>query len=798
MKNHRLAYWLLFSFTILSPFYLSAQASNTASIEGIIMDEQSNQPIPYASVQLFDAKDSSLITGTITEEEGQFRLECPYGNYTLRIDFMGYKSEESADITLSNTAPSLNMGTIQLKPADYDLDEVVVQAEKSTMELSLDKKVFNVGKDLASAGTTATEILGNIPAVTVDTEGNVRLRGSSEVRILIDGKPSGLVSFKGGAGLAQLQGSLIEKVEVITNPSARYEAEGMAGIINIVLKKQGKKGLNGSFELITGNPANYGASANINYRYKAINFFLNYGITYRVDPNRGSVYQEIYNGDTTLIQLQQSEGQKEGLNNNIQGGLDYYFNDKNILTASYRFQRSDATRTSDVRYEDYLFNLNNFISVSTRRQDEDEQEPYSEYVLSFKRLFEKKGQEFNFDARYLNYWENSDQLYTETFFAPGQDPSMGEQVLERSVNDEFENQYLIQIDYTHPVGKEGKIETGLRSSFRDMTNDFTTTIQDEFGAWQTVDAFDNIFQYDEQIHAAYGIIGNKTNKFSYQAGLRAELTDVKTVLEKTNEINPRTYSNLFPSAHLTYDLPKDHALQLSYSRRVRRPVYWDLSPFVTLFDRRNFFSGNPDLDPEFSNSFELGHLKYFDKGSVSSTLFYRKSIDAIVRIREVDDTGTARTIPQNINGQDAYGLDFAWSYLPYKWWKLDASFNFYRASADATNIDASYSSNTYSWFIRQTSKFNLPNNLSIQFRGNYQAPEVLAQGKQKSIYFFDISFRKELFRRKGWLSFNVLDIFNSRKTRAITRGVDWYTNRTRQWSWRRINLTLSYKLNQGQ
>ena len=267
-------------------------------------------------------------------------------------------------------------------------------------------------------------------------------------------------------------------------------------------------------------------------------------------------------------------------------------------------------------------------------------------------------------------------------------------------------------------------------------------------------------------------------------------------MEKTNERNPREYGNLFPSAHFTYDLPNDHALQWSYSRRVRRPVYRDLSPFVTLSDRRNFFSGNEDLDPEFSNSFELGHLKYFDKGSISSTLFYRRSVDVIARIREVDEQGLARTIPQNLQSMDAFGLDFVWSYLPYKWWKLDASFNFYRAITDATNIDASYNADTYSWFVRQTSKFTLPNQFNIQFRANYQAPEITAQGRRKSLYFFDISVRKELFKRKAWLTFNTVDILNSRQNRNITRGEDWYTNRTSQYSWRRINLTFTYKLNE--
>src|SRR5690349_18824602 len=250
-------------------------------VTGKVIDSLSSTPLGFASIRIFDTAEKKLVNGNITGESGEFSIEIPYGRYYVEIEFMGYQRHTTGAFSLSPQDPNHNIGVVTLAASVNTLDEVVVQAEKSSMELSLDKKIFNVGKDLANAGGTASDILMNIPSVQVDPEGGIRLRGSSNVRILIDGKPSGLVSFKDGSGLQQLQASMIERVEVITNPSARYEAEGMAGIINIVLKKDNSQGFNGSFEVITGHPVNYGAAANINFRHRKVNFFVNYSIAYR-------------------------------------------------------------------------------------------------------------------------------------------------------------------------------------------------------------------------------------------------------------------------------------------------------------------------------------------------------------------------------------------------------------------------------------------------------------------------------------------------------------------------------------
>jgi len=771
--------------------------SQNAAVKGKLTESATAAPLAYASVRLYQMPEKKLAGGALTDEKGQFTVALPLGVFAAEIEFIGFETIKTPEFSLTKEHPQHDLGTLRLAASATTLDEVEVTAEKSSMVLALDKKIFNVGKDLSNAGGSATDILTNIPSVTVDPEGTVKLRGSDNVRILIDGKPSGLVSFKGSSGLQQLQASMIDRVEIITNPSARYEAEGSAGIINIILKKDQKQGFNGSVEVIAGQPANYGAAANLNYRHRKINFFINYCFSYRVTPGGGALFQERTNGDTTFLLQQTIENEMTGLNNNIRGGLDYFFTENNILTASYLWRRSDARRLSDIRYEDFLYNLSTPIGYTLRQQDETEDEPNSEYSIVYKRKFGSEGHELTAEAKYLNYWERSDQSFPQQTFFPDGTEDVSKNIFQKSLNDEYENQYLLQVDYVRPLGKDGKFETGLRSSFRDMVNDYIVTEKNADGTFATVQGLDNYFIYKENINGAYLIYGNKRNKFSWQGGLRAEHTDVNTVLRETNVENPRNYFNFFPSLHLTYELPKNNAIQWSYSRRVRRPVYNDLSPFVTFTDSRNFWSGNPDLNPEFSDVVELGHIRHFDKGSFSSSIYFRHTKDKIDRIRQVDNAGNATTRPENLLRENAFGVEFTTGYSPEKWWKLDMNFNFFHADIDGSNIQTSYKTETYSWFARVTSKFILLKNFDFQIRGNYEAPQKTAQGSRKSLYFVDLAASKDILRNKGTLTLNVSDLFNTRKMRSITEGDNFRNESTFQWRRRQVNLTFNYRINQG-
>ncbi|GMQ28690.1 TonB-dependent receptor [Algoriphagus confluentis] len=789
-KNHFRQFFAVFVLLLLG----SGSVFSQGKLRGVVQDQSSKKALPFASIAVFSEGDS-LIGGGITEDNGSFSIDLPLGRFYALVEFMGFDSFKSSVFALSRADANVNLGTVTLQASDQKLDEVVVQGEKTLMELSLDKRVFNVGKDLANAGGTATDILMNLPSVAVDTEGNVSLRGSSNVRILIDGKPSGLVSFRGSAGLRQLQANMVERVEVITNPSARYEAEGMAGVINIILKKDSNQGFNGSFEVIAGTPLNLGFSTNLNYRKNRINWFINYSFARRYQPYVSEQYQEVYENAETLILSQANAGELRGWNNSIRGGLDYFFSEQSIFTASYLWRRTDGRRITDIRYDDYLNSLDNFQGYSLRRQDEKEKEPNSEIALNYKRIFGQKGHELTANFTYLNYWENSDQLFTEFRFDANGQPVPEEDLLQTSLNDEFENQYLFQLDYVKPIGSEGKFETGLRTSFREMENDFIVSEENESGELVPLPGLDNIFLYNENILAAYGILGNKTGDWTYQAGLRVEHTDVETILAETNERNPRNYTNLFPSAHLTYNVSEENAFQLSYSRRVRRPVYNDLSPYVTFSDQRNFFSGNPDLDPEFTDAFELGHIKYFEKGTLFSTAYFRNTVDKIERIRTVNEEGFATTLPYNLNGEKSFGLEFSADYRPKDWWKLDLNLNFFHANIDGSNIQADFEARTTSFLARQTSRFTLDGGWDLQLRANYDARQKTAQGVRKGIFFIDLSASRQIMQERGRLILTANDIFNSRRNRYIIEGENFFTEGDSQFIRRQINLTFSYQIN---
>lgn len=782
---------------ILFLFHAEVHAQTPGSVRGTVVDSASGAPLSYATIQIFSHSQSRLITEGISSEQGAFSINIPAGNYYASISFMGYNTHTSVPFSITNDKKTAILGNIVMALNTDALEEVVFESRKSSMQLALDKKIFNVGEDLANAGGTALDILMNVPSLTVDPEGAVKLRGSSNVRILIDGKPSGLVSFKGGSGLQQLQASMIERVEIITNPSARYEAEGMAGILNIILKKEKKQGFNGSLELITGDPANFGGAANLNYRHKKLNFFINYSVTYRKQPGRSNLYQEVYKPDSLSILLQDNDMILKGLNNNIRGGIDYFFSEKSVLTGYYLFRRSDANRILNIRYRDYLYNTAQPPSVSTRRQDENEDEPNSEYSLAYKKTFAEKDHELSAEFKLLDNWESSNQFFFQNFLNQSGAADPSKEIVQNSLNDESEKQYLLQLDYTRPIWREGKMEAGFRTSFRDMTNDFVVLEKNASGDFLPLPGFDNLFFYDENIHAAYGILSNKSKKFAWQGGVRAEWTDVKTILAETNEINPRKYVNLFPSVHLTYEMQDDNSLQLSYSRRIRRPFYNDLSPFFTYSDNRNYFAGNPDLNPEYSDVFEIGHLKSFDNASITSSIYYRDTRGIIERIRTVDNNGNATTLPYNLISDKSFGVEFISNYTPFNWWKIDFNLNFFHSDVDGSNILKTYTARTSSWFARQTSRFTLPRQFDVQLRLNYEAPRRTVQGRQLALYYADLSASKDVLKGKGTINLNVLDLFNNRWSRYIATGPNFYSRGESQGRRRQVNLTFNYRIRQS-
>ncbi len=764
------------------------------TIKGKVVDSDSKTPLEFATITFFSQKDESIKGGGVTDLDGNFSIETTPGTYA-KIEFIAYLAKELKEIPFAKGVPAIDLGTIELSPDAAILDEIEVTAEKSQMQISLDKKVFNVGKDLSSKGGSAEDILDNVPSVAVDIEGNVTLRGSGGVRILIDGKPSGLVGADNANGLRSIPANMIDKVEVITNPSARYEAEGMAGIINIVLKKNQKKGVNGSFDITVGVPETYGAAINLNYRKDKLNFFINYGLQYRTGPGGGFTYQENYRGDTTFISDQQRSINRGGLNNSIRFGADYFFSQKSTLTTGMTYRIGKDDNNSELKYFDYINNISQLEQFTLRTDDETEDESNLEYFITHTQKFKRKGHELVTDVRYSDKSEVESSDFIEKYFDSDLNPNGTADLLQRSRNDEGNGNLQFQVDYTQPFAKNGKYELGYRSSFRNITNDYLVEEFDDI-AWAPLEGFNNNFIYNENIHSVYGIYGNKIKRFSYQAGLRFEATDLNTELKQTNEVNDTIYSGFFPSVFLSYEADGENSFQVSYSKRLRRPRFWDLNPFFTFSDARNTFSGNPAVGPENTDSYELSYIKYWDKASLTSSVYFRHSTDVIARVLEDKGDGTTDRKPQNLNTRDDYGFEFTYNVQPYKWWRINGNFNFFRSITDGSNVNQSFNADTYSWQSRITSKTTILKNIDLQLRGNYRAPRETIQGTRKGIFTIDVGASKDIFNKNGTITLSVRDIFNSRKRVFETFGDNFYREGEFQWRARAATLTINYRLNQ--
>lgn len=774
------------------------------TIQGLLQDDATQQPLEFATISVYALKDSTLVGGGITDIDGKFSVETKNSNVYLSLDFIGYVTSIVDDIPQPNDKGIIQMGIISLSPGGVKLDDIEITAERSETTFALDKKIFTVGKDLANRGGTAQEILDNVPSVTVDVEGNVSLRGSENVRILIDGKPSGLIGIGESGGLRSIPSNLISQVEVVTNPSAKYEAAGTAGIINIVLKKDKRVGFNGSFEVTLGNPQQYGVGGNINYRSGNINWFASYNLQYRESPGFGEVYQNYFQGDSTLITQIDRDMSRSGLSHNVRFGADYFITDNQTLTASLNYRLSDDENKSTITYRDLTVPgilssseriIPSFDNPYTFRTDnETEDESKHEYSLDYRKKYEQKGRSLSGRLSYQDNGETEQSSLTNELYQSG--ISLANITKEqRSINDENETRTLAQIDYKHPISKDTKIEIGGQTSLRNIRNDFEVS-EKESEQFIEIAERTNDFDYNEDVHAAYFIYGTKMDKWSYQVGLRSEYSVVKTELLQTNEVNDRDYFGLFPSAFINYDFLAGQSIQVSYSRRIQRPRFWDLNPFFSFTDERNFYAGNPNLDPEYTDSYETQYIKIWDSGNIGGSIYYRHTQDARQRIKEVDPVeGTSVTIPVNLGTQDNIGVEMLFSYSGINWLRLDCNANLFRAQTNGEYNGQSFDVDTYSWTGRLTSRFTFWDGADFQLRTNHRAGRETQQGTRGAITSFDLGFTKDVLNKNLTLTLSVRDLLNSRKRIYERFGPDFYEDGEFQWRARAISLTANYRIN---
>ncbi len=778
----------LLSFLFIFPLFIQAQVSGT-------LVDAAGETLPMANVVAY--QDGAMVDGMAADMDGSFALNLAPGDYQLILSFVGYQAD-----TMKVSVPesgALNLGRLTLqKGGEAILEEVSVTAEARMMEFEQDKRVFNVAKDLASVGSNASEILNNLPSVAVDVEGNVSLRGSNNVRILVNGKPSGLIGTDPAAALRSLQGNTIEKIEVITNPSARYDAEGEAGIINIVLKKQDQKGFNGSFDLSGGYPNLFGAGATMNYRRNRLNFFTNLSFQYRRSPGGGSSNQRFDLPDTSYSFIRDRYQNRGGRDATLRFGADYDLADDQILTGSFLFRPSLDRNYVELNYRD--LDANGVQQrVVNRFDDETETEGTVEGNISWQKTFgDDDDHKWTADLRYSMEDDRENSIITQDT------NGISDEFIQRVANLEYQRSTLVQTDYVRPIDDKRSYEMGSRVTLREIENDYSLDEQASDGSYIPDPEFNNSFLFQENVYAAYGIYnGAWGENTTFQLGLRAELTDLTTEVGDFDSINRRTYANLFPSAFYTYSFSPLSDLQLSFSRRISRPGFRTLAPFFGFSDNRNFYSGNPNVNPEFTSSYEAGYVRYFERGSLYSGIYYRHRTGVIERITVVEERNGeefTRFFPVNLAVQDAYGFEFNFQYKFADWYDVNANLNLFRAITAGEYEGQSFGADNYSSNGRLVNRFKFwKSDLQVSFR--MRGAETTPQGRRLGIYTLDIGWSKDILKGKGTITFSVRDLFNNRIRRYyqfgdIAGGGTFDTYGTFQWRQRQFTINFNYRLNQ--
>ncbi|WP_420553710.1 TonB-dependent receptor domain-containing protein [Tenacibaculum aiptasiae] len=765
------------------------------SLSGTVIETQSKQALEYATVVLTHVK-SKRVTGGITDPKGNFDIQVPKGEYAIKIEFIGFKTKTLPNQKLSQNT---NLGTITLSEDTETLEEVEVIAEKSTVEIRLDKKIYNVGKDMTVKGGNASDVLDNVPSVNVDAEGAVSLRGNENVRILIDGKPSALVGLTGTDALRNLPAEAIEKVEVITAPSARYDAEGTAGILNIILRKGKITGFNGSVNLTVGNPDQFRLSPNLNYRTKKINLFSNIGYSYRKGP--GNSYSKFsYLGDDNIIdsiQIEDRTFDRKNKNFNASLGLEYYLTKNSSITGSffYRDSKGDDIATNNI--EQIMFKNPGKI---LRIEDEDEKGTDKQYSINYTNNFDGKGQKLTID---LQYGESD-----ETELSPITSNGI---LIEDNSQITTSKDKLLQIDYVLPMGENSQFEFGHKTTLQDLNSDFKVNILDPTNNFDP----SNAINFKQNIYAFYTQFGSKINKFSYLLGLRTEITDIDLDVITTNQTSDKNFTEWFPTVNLGYELNDNENITLGYSRRLRRPRHWFLNPFESRSSPTNIFRGNPDLTPTFTSSYDLGYNTKISKFNLGASIYYQNSTDLIrpVSIVEVrNGTNVFVRQPVNLNDEQRYGFEFTTNYSPAKWARFSASFNYFKFNTDAFTYVYTASNgqqvttildevNESSWFTRFNSRITLPGKIQWQTRIMYRGPRATAQTDRDGVFVTNLSFSKDIFKDKASLVLNVSDLFNSRKRQSTTyfgsrENPSTISEGDFQWRERQISLSFTYRFNQ--
>lgn len=774
MKLFRVLLFVFSFYTIVLEARSQPPAGRPAigRVTGVVIDDLSKKPIEFATVSLIRVKDQGVENGVIANERGYFVMEqVRVGIYVAKISFIGYTSLITDTLRIMPQSPEINLGTIKLKIAAKNLDEAIVSGERGVMQMAIDKKVFNVDKNLVSNGGNANDILQNIPSVDVDVNGNISLRGSGNVTVLIDGKPSSLTGADRSAILDQLPANAIESVELITNPSAKYDPDGTSGIINIVMKKNRQESFSGSVNANGGLRPKYGAGVNLNYRTKK--YALSAGYNYRYVNVRFKSLNERKNSfsDTSFYFNQYGENIIKMNNHVLRFGVDYFLSKSNTLGISSTFSLNDRNLDGTNDYRNYGSNYT-LSSLVQRLNESNEDGMNLDLGLNYKHSFSRPKQELSMEASYSTMKNNSYSDYEQLLLNLNGTPSGQNPFLQNMSNDADLTLASFRIDYTQPIGTKIKIETGYKSSLRNTDGNFEVdTFNHALKNWINDRNQSNRFIFNEVIHALYGNYNHTLGKFGFQLGLRVEQALTTADQRSTSQKVNRDYLSFFPSIYFSYKITEDQEAQINYSRRINRPNLQWLNPFTDYSDPQNLRTGNSYLKPEYVNSYELSYIKYFGKNSLTSTVYFRQTTDVIQRFRFVDTSGISTVTFQNFNNSRSYGFEFIAATELMKGWNLTSNINLFENRIDAANIYSELKNSGIGGSLKVTSMTRIPKVIDIQLSASYNLPINIAQGNVQEIYALDMGLKKDIWKNKGSVTFNITDIFNTRSMRINATGI---------------------------
>ncbi|MFZ0488823.1 MAG: TonB-dependent receptor [Salegentibacter sp.] len=705
-------------------------------ITGSVIDEQLKEPIPYATVLINDM-DGNLVSGNTSAEDGSFVLEkVPAGKYIFKIQFIGYKPY-TREIDIEKGHNAIAIGTVALEPDVAMLDGVTVVSERSTIEQRVDRKIINVGKDLTTAGATASEIMVNLPSITVDQDGNISMRGNDNVRILVDGKPTNIPAAQ---LLKQIPSTSIKKIELITNPSAKYNPEGMSGIINIVLHKNTQNGFNGNLDggvTFTDNVQGNG-SLNMNYRRNKFNFYANLGGTLGKSGGQEGQITNLSTDGTEYLDFV-----FDNTNYLYKVGVDYYLDDNNTLSFYTNQNHSDLDILGDFNViypeddQEDIFQhslINNLHHSAT-------------YNFDYKHDFAKEGHNIELEADYNHVDADEDAQIDFTGNSAFED-------YQDLRDDQIENT-TINLDYVNPLSDVSKLELGAEARLRNTDQDYQTN---------NANLMNRLYKYDNSIYSAYATFGQTFEKWSYQLGARLEQYDVQADLnaERVYEDN---YLTVYPTAFLSYNLSEKKSLQFSFGRRVDRPSLGQVSPIRDVSTPRLTVTGNPELEPQFTNSVEFNYNQNLEKGNLTAGTFFRRTSNAINQIMLPDEEDPANIIMTYANADlnFSYGFELSGSFKPVKWWNINGSAEFYSQKDQGIVGTEEIEVTNTNFDIKLNQSFKANDQLSFQLFGFYQAPVQMLQIRVEDVYFVNLGARYSFWNDKASLSLNMKDIFNTRE-----------------------------------